>query len=180
MRKPVCTVIVGLPGLGKSSMLSFVDNPEFGDTVFVYSTDRFIEEAAKQFGITYADAFKDNISNAITSMDALLDKAIEERIDVYWDQTNLTVAKRNIIITKMTAAGYDVRCFCILPPEEGHLSDLKVWKYRLDNRPGKVIPSEVLSSMSRSFVVPSCKEGFSRVSLYNLYGYLLADSYAND
>lgn len=62
-------VMVGLPGSGKSTFLNFVDDPEFGDTVFVYSTDRFIEDAARHVGSTYNQMFKDNIKAATQSMD---------------------------------------------------------------------------------------------------------------
>lgn len=180
MTKPVCIVMVGLPGLGKSTLLSFVDNPEFGDTVFVYSTDSYIEEQAKALGKTYNDVFQGYIDKATTRMNALLDIAIKEQVDVYWDQTNLGVGKRRKIINRMKQAGYQVRCKCIVPPEEVHFSDLKDWKYRLQNRPGKTIPDEVLSNMYKSFVMPTVEEGFDMITFYNMHGALLGIDYGED
>jgi len=59
MSKPIGEVIigevmVGLPAMGKSTMTKDM----YGlDEMFVYSTDRFIEDAATHFGITYDEAF---------------------------------------------------------------------------------------------------------------------------
>ena len=180
MSKPICTVMVGLPGLGKSTFLNFVESPEFGDTVFVYSTDAYIEDQAKALDKTYNDVFSNYIDKATTRMNAHLDVAIKMGVDVYWDQTNLGVGKRRKIINRMKQAGYRVRCICIIPPEEGHFSDLKTWKYRLANRPGKTIPDEVISNMYKSFVVPTIEEGFDMITFYNMHGALIGIDYGEE
>ena len=180
MSKPICYVMVGLPGLGKSTLLDFVENPEFGDTVFIYSTDNYIEQQAVALGKTYDEVFQDYISKATTRMNALLDIAIKEGIDVYWDQTNLGVRKRQRIINRMKQAGYSVRCICILPPEAGWISDQKDWASRLRNREGKSIPQHVLSNMIESFVVPTADEGFDSITFYNMHGALLRIDYGED
>jgi predicted kinase len=179
MSQPVCTVMVGLPAMGKSTLAIFqellyekIDLP-----LFVYSTDKFIEEAAYHFGITYNEAFEGNIKAATDSMNSLLDAAIKERQDIIWDQTNLGVGKRRKIINCMKQAGYQVRCDCIVPPEEGHFSDLKDWKYRLQNRPGKTIPDEVISNMMKNFVMPTIDEGFDMITFYNMHGALIGVDY---
>jgi hypothetical protein len=101
-------------------------------------------------------------------------------VDVVWDQTNLGMGKRRNIINRMKQAGYQVHCVCIVPPEEGHFSDLKDWKYRLRNRPGKMIPNEVLVNMYRSFVMPAIEEGFDMITLYSMLGALLSINYGDD
>jgi len=175
MPKPICTVMVGLPAMGKSTIVDAERNfyEKIGELLFIYSTDKFIEEAASHFGITYNEAFEDNIKAATDSMNALLDTAIKECRGIIWDQTNLGVGKRRKIINRMKQAGYQVRCVCIVPPEEGHISDLKDWKYRLANRPGKTIPDEVLSNMYKSFVMPTIDEGFDMITFYTMHGVLL-------
>lgn len=180
MSGPLCTVMVGLPGLGKSTLLNFADDPEFGDTVFIYSTDNYIEQQAAALDKTYDEVFQDYISKATTRMNALLDIAIKEGIDVYWDQTNLGVGKRRKIINRMKQAGYQVRCNCIIPPEAGWLDDQKVWANRLRNRPGKTIPQNILTNMIESFTVPSVDEGFDMITFYNMHGALLGIDYGED
>ena len=177
MSEPICTVMVGLPGLGKSTRVEDqrkVYNRIDMD-VFVYSTDQFIEDAAAHFGNTYNEAFEDNIKAATESMNALLDDAIKEQQDIIWDQTNLGVGKRRKIINRMKQAGYQVRCECIIPPEAGWIDDQKVWAYRLANRPGKTIPQNILTNMIESFTIPTVAEGFDMITFYNMHGALLKD-----
>lgn len=176
MSEPICTVMVGLPGLGKSTLIEGMYKPD----AFIYSTDQFIEDAAAHFGKTYDEAFEDNIKAATESMNALLDDAIKERKDIIWDQTNLGVGKRRKIINRMKQAGYQVRCICIIPPEAGWLDDQKVWASRLSNRPGKTIPQNILTNMIESFTVPSVDEGFDMITFYNMHGALLGIDYGEN
>lgn len=179
MPKPICTVMVGLPGLGKSTLVDaerkVYDSIDMD--LFVYSTDNYIEGAAKHFGVTYNEAFEDNIKGATESMNALLDSAIKERQDIVWDQTNLGVGKRRKIINRMKQAGYQVRCECIVPPESDYSGDKEDWVQRLANRPGKTIPPYVLGNMIESFVVPTINEGFDMITFYNMHGALIGVDY---
>lgn len=176
MSKPICTVMVGLPAMGKSTLVEGMYKPD----TFIYSTDNFIEDVAKHFGITYDEAFEDNIKGASESMNVLLDTAIKEGKDIIWDQTNLGVGKRRKIINRMKQAGYQVRCECIVPPEAGHISDLKDWKYRLANRVGKTIPQNIMTNMFESFTIPTVEEGFDMITFYNMHGALLGVDYGEE
>jgi tRNA uridine 5-carbamoylmethylation protein Kti12 len=174
--------MVGLPGLGKSTIANFglgvYDRIEM--PVFVYSTDHYIENIAKMRGLTYDDVFAETIKEATEMCNDGLDSAIADGLDIVWDQTNLGVGKRRKIINRMKQTGYQVRCICIVPPEEGHFSDLKDWKYRLANRPGKTIPNEILSKMYKSFVMPTIEEGFDMITFYNMHGALLGVDYGEE
>lgn len=176
MSQPICTVMVGLPGLGKSTLIEGMYKPD----AFIYSTDSYIEQQAQALGKTYDDVFKDYIDKATFRMNALLDIAIKERLDIIWDQTNLGVGKRRKIVNRMKQAGYQVRCECIIPPEAGWLDDQKVWANRLRNRPGKTIPQNILTSMIESFTVPSVSEGFDMITFYNMHGALLGIDYGEN
>lgn len=166
MDNPICTVMVGLPALGKSTL---IEKMKTSDT-WIYSTDMYIDVVAEDNGITYSEAFASNIKAATEFNEQKLKTMIKLGKDIIWDQTNLGLNKRRKIINRMKEAGYQVNCICLLHPEAGHLDDLKAWKYRLNNRPGKVIPNHVLSNMMETFVVPTLGEGFDSITYCNMYG----------
>ncbi len=163
-------VLVGLPGSGKSTRLNFVDDPEFGNTVFVYSTDRYLEMIADTQNSTYGAVFKDYISEATSKMNEQLAYALSEGVDVYWDQTNMSSKKRKGILSKFPKT-YRKECWCIRPPqtdeEWGDLDD------RLLNRQaetGKFIPHHIIQAMADSYVEPELDEGFDKITIVDLYG----------
>lgn len=166
---PTCTVMVGLPATGKSTLIQRM----ISEDTWIYSTDMYIDTVAEDNGITYNEAFSSNIKAATEFNEQKLNSMIKLRKDVIWDQTNLGVGKRRKIINRMRQAGYEVNCVCIVPPEAGHISDQKDWMYRLQNRPGKNIPNEVIANMMENFVLPTADEGFDRIEFYNMHGALL-------
>lgn len=182
MSRPICTVMVGLPGLGKSTLvnseISVYDRIEM--PVFVYSTDHYIENIAKMRGLTYDDVFAETIKEATQMCNDGLDSAIADGIDIVWDQTNLGAGKRRKIINRMKQAGYQVRCECIVPPEAGWIDDQKVWAQRLANRQGKTIPQNILTNMIESFTMPTIEEGFDMITFYNMHGALLGIDYGDE
>jgi predicted kinase len=161
---PILTVLVGLPGSGKStSILEDFDG-------FVYSTDNYIEEKAAAVGKTYSEAFHDFIGPATKSMNDQLAVAIQQRSDIIWDQTNLAPKKRRGIL-KQIPGDYTKICVCRMPPRNEE--EMKEIKTRLANRPGKDIPEHVIENMLRSFVKPSRDEGFDMIHFYDIYGNFL-------
>ena len=182
MLKPICTVMVGLPGLGKSTHVEHeLKIYDVTDTdVTVYSTDDYIESVAAKKGKTYDEVFSETIGEATGRMDEYLRYAIKDGRDVIWDQTNIGIGKRKKIINRMKQAGYQVRCICIAPPEASHIDDQKEWKYRLVNRKGKTIPEHIMANMIKSYVTPSTKEGFDMVVHYNMHGALIGTDYGED
>ena len=179
MSKPICTVMVGLPGLGKSTLVeserAIYEGIDF--PVFVYSTDSLLETAAKELGSTYDEVFETMIKSVTEAANASLDVAIKERQDIIWDQTNLGVKKRAKIINRMRQAGYQIRCVCVVPPASDYTGDKEDWVQRLANRPGKTIPQHILTNMIESFVVPSKEEGFDMITFYDMHGALLGIDY---
>jgi predicted kinase len=176
MSKPICTVMVGLPGLGKSTLIEGM----YKTDTFIYSTDNFIEAWASEKDKTYDEVFSEMIAEATTVMNSALEIVISGRLDIIWDQTNLGVGKRRKIINRMRQAGYQVRGVCIIPPESGWLDDQKVWAHRLANRPGKTIPQNILTNMMESFTLPTVSEGFEMITFYNMHGALLGIDYGEN
>jgi len=178
MSEPVCTVMVGLPAMGKSTLVEGM----WKDTdTFVYSTDNYINTCVNEYAYSsYDEAFPHVIDTATKAMNDGLDYAIKAELDVIWDQTNLGAGKRGKIIRRMRQAGYQIRCICIVPPEAGHISDLKDWKHRLANRPGKTIPDSVLTNMYHSFTMPTVEEGFDMITFYNMHGALIGIDYGEE
>lgn len=173
MSKPICTVMVGLPAMGKSTL---VEGMYKSDT-FIYSTDNILERIADQLGKTYDDVFEKHIKSATEEAGINLAYAIKEHRDIIWDQTNLGVKKRKNIINRMKKAGYQVRCDCIVPFEDDYDDNKEVWAERLASRPGKTIPENVLYNMMDSYVRPTIEEGFDMITFYNMHGALLAIDY---
>ena len=165
------TVLVGLPGSGKST---FTDKfiGELGFTPFIYSTDRFIEDAAKHFNTTYDDAFKSNIGTATKVMDNMLEDATKFGVDVIWDQTNMSPKKRRSITSKVPNR-YTKSCYCIIPPRnEEEWAELN---RRLASRQGKTIPQHIIQQMASSYVEPELDEGFGRIYIMDMYGKLVTE-----
>jgi predicted kinase len=176
MSEPICTVMVGLPGLGKSTLIEGM----YKTDTFIYSTDKLIDEWASEKDKTYDEVFSEMIAEATTVMNSALEIVISGRLDIIWDQTNLGVGKRRKIINRMRQAGYQVRGVCIIPPESGWLDDQKVWAHRLANRPGKTIPQNILTNMMESFTLPTVSEGFEMITFYNMHGALLGIDYGEN
>lgn len=180
MSKPICTIMIGLPGLGKSTIVNFslgiYDRIEM--PVFVYSTDNYIENIAKMLGLTYNDVFAETIKEATEMCNDGLDNAVAEGLDIVWDQTNLAIKKRKKIIDRMKKAGYQVRGECLMPPKTDE--DMTEWNHRLVNRPGKTIPNHVIANMMESFVEPTIEEGFDMITFYDMYGGLLGIDYGEN
>lgn len=171
MNKPTCTVMVGLPGLGKSTLIEGMYKPD----TWIYSTDMYIEAVAEDNGITYNEAFESNIKAAIEFNEQKLKTMIDLSKDIIWDQTNLGVGKRRKIINRMRQADYIVTCECIVSPETALMK--QQWLERLANRSGKIIPDSVLSNMMENYVEPRIEEGFDSITYYNMHGALIAIDY---
>jgi predicted kinase len=139
----------------------------------------YIDAVAEDNGITYSEAFETNIKSATEFNEQKLQTMMRLQKDIIWDQTNLGIGKRRKIINRFKQAGYVVNCICLFPPLSGMIDDQKEWKRRLEGRPGKIIPNEVLANMLENFVVPTIDEGFHSVYYYTMHGTPVgADYYA--
>lgn len=165
MNNPIAFVFVGLPASGKSTTIKNI--VEVLPDCFIYSTDSYIEEIAKQNSSTYNATFDSEIKHATAHMDTMLNAAIAKKSNIIWDQTNMSDKKRRKIIHKLKKI-YTIVCICIMPPQN-KIEETELLK-RLASREGKTIPVYIINNMLASFVIPSEEEGFAYVKYLDMYG----------
>jgi tRNA uridine 5-carbamoylmethylation protein Kti12 len=149
---PMYIMMVGLPGSGKSTMVTKLVHPA---KYQLLSTDAYITMWADQQGLTYNEGFKSLIGPAQENFYAELKDALFSHANIVHDQTNLTVKKRASILSKIPNYYYKVACVVTCSERERQI--------RLGNRPGKVIPVDVDKQMIESFIEPTLSEGFHHV-----------------
>ena len=144
-------MLVGVPASGKST---WAKNNR--DSALVASSDDYIEQQAEKLGTTYSDVFDKFIKAANTHAIETARKAFSDKLDLIWDQTNLTkTGRRNKL--KMVPKDYKkVAVFFPTPHED-------VLKKRLGSRPGKTIPDYVVTSMIKTIEKPTKDEGFDDI-----------------
>ena len=154
MEKNKLYVLVGVPGSGKST---WIDNQVWAKDIPVVSTDRFVEAHAEKQGKTYSEVFEEYMPIAVKLManQALICQANNK--DVIWDQTSTTVATRAKKI-RMLPNYYKIAVVFKTP-------DTVELVKRLNSRPGKNIPWDVVSKMAAQLEAePVTKEeGFDEI-----------------
>lgn len=139
---PNAYVLVGLPGVGKSTWVA--------GKRFIASSDNFINLFAAIRGKTYNEVFPEYIKKAEAHFWELLEGCNE---DVYIDRTNLTIKSRARLFKALPYHKFTAIVFSI--PEN--------WQERLDSREGKQIPEHVLCQMDRNYQPPTLDEGFYQI-----------------
>jgi len=151
---PVYIMLVGIPGSGKSSWVA-KQNFDWNKTRII-STDNIIDRKAQEMGKTYSDVFSDSIKDATQQMNRDLKMAIANGDDIIHDQTNLTAKSRAAKLSQIPANYRKIAVYFATPNE-------KELQRRLSSRPGKTIPSHVVSSMIAQLQPPTRAEGFDEV-----------------
>jgi predicted kinase len=151
MSTPEAIFLVGIPTSGKST---FSSNQKYRDYVRV-SSDDILQEIAKERQQSYNTIFQANIRFAQIAMMKVLRKAVEENRSLIWDQTNLTKKQRKEKLKHIPAHYKKTAVYFVIPLETA----LK----RNTQRPGKVIPPEVLERMIGEYELPTLEEGFDQV-----------------
>lgn len=159
---PKCTILVGVPGSGKSTWLENQEQLQLDDT-WISSTDDIIENIAAWHNMTYDEAFKDLISFAEKAMWRDLKDFAEEGDYIYVDRTNLSAKSRRKFISFLKPYGYEFECV-VFPMPGDDLLPAEEWNRRLDSRPGKTIPDHILTSMIDHYEIPLESEGFSKIT----------------
>jgi tRNA uridine 5-carbamoylmethylation protein Kti12 len=155
-------MLVGVPGSGKSTYLNNLESTVLKDVpYYVASSDRFIEAWAEQEGLTYQEVFKTRADEAMSLMYDEVMEAIKSNLDVYWDQTNLTIKSRR---KKLALFPEHYRKTAVYFPVPTDLQE------RLNNREketGKHIPENVVGQMIIYTSEPTHDEGFDELVYLN-------------
>lgn len=157
---PKCTILVGVPGSGKSTWFSKNKTA----TMAPISTDNIIDFMGSLFGFTYDQIFKDSIALAEKIMWKRLEWNAERSNDVVIDRTNLTAKSRKKFIDYLKPYGYEFEAVVFPLPGTVEFSE-EEWFRRLESRQGKTIPNAVLASMVNSAQMPSEEEGFTKITV---------------
>jgi len=130
----------------------------------VASTDKIIEEVASSYGMTYDEGFKGLIQFAEIIMWRQITSCLMGGRNFIIDRTNLTVKSRAKFIQKLKLHNYEIEAV-VFPEVGSEALSKEEWKRRLDSRPGKTIPQEVLDQMVDSYEIPLMSEGFSKITV---------------
>ena len=151
---PVCYQLVGVPGSGKST---WIKNQVWALGMTVISTDIFVEYYAQSIEKTYSEVFDEYMPTAVRLMTESVIRARNLGYDMIWDQTSTTCESRKKKFNLLP--DYDHVAVVFRTPEPEEL------KRRLDQRPGKNIPQEILDKMifNMNNEPVSLSEGFSRI-----------------
>ena len=149
---PRCYQLVGVPGSGKST---WIKNQTWALGLFVVSTDNLVEAYASQHGRTYNEVFDEYMPTAVKLMAEQVVYCRENNLDVIWDQTSTTVKSRRRKFAMLPDYEHVAVVFSI--PEPAELDR------RLNSRPGKTIPWNVMQGMIKHFEEPTEEEGFSEI-----------------
>jgi predicted kinase len=147
-----CYQLIGVPGSGKST---WIKNQDWTVDIPVVSTDRFVEEYAEREGKTYSEVFDEYMPIAVRLMANQVEICKANGKDIIWDQTSTTEKSR-------------ARKFNMLP-DYYHIAvvfkvpELPELLRRLNSRPGKIIPFDVVEGMIKNFEPPSLDEGFKEI-----------------
>jgi predicted kinase len=159
-------MLVGVPGSGKSTWtdkMLLCAEIDFGAEALsrfeVVATDEILDIISDRYGMTYNQLFD---SNSYKFAEALVDKVVDHAVSnpeitvVVWDQTNLSSKTRKKKLAKIPADWHKIAIVFPTPDGEEH-------KRRLDSRPGKKIPENVLKLMINTMQYPSVEEGFDDI-----------------
>lgn len=164
---PKCIMLVGLPGVGKTTWLQ--DNldilPPRTDTgypPFVASMDFYIDECAKILGTTYSQVYPAIVGYAERAFQNDVTTLAFNGYDFIVDRRNLHKKLRREIIDRVmknAKQDYTFEAIVFKTPEERTHMD------RLASRHGRYVPQTEIEEMQRVFDanVPTSAEGFLNI-----------------
>ena len=145
-------VLVGVPGSGKTT---WVNNQDWVQEFAYISTDKYVDEYAKQMNKTYSEVFAEYMPTAVNLMTEEVIEARESCKDIIWDQTSTTIQSRKKKFRMLP--DYYTIAIVFKTPDDDELNR------RLLNRPGKIIPDQIMKDLIIGWQPPSENEGFKEI-----------------
>lgn len=153
---PELIMLCGIPTSGKTTWIKNQKQTiDFLNDHKVISTDNIIEDYANINNTSYNDIFGDFIETASSIMEDELVMSIENKKSIIWDQTNLTKKTRARKLNKIPKEYKKIAVWFNISLDEALI--------RNQNRPGKVIPENILKKMHFQFTIPKISEGFDSI-----------------
>lgn len=149
---PRCYQLIGVPGAGKST---WIHNQDWAKDCAVASTDMWVELEAQRVGKTYSEVFDEYMPKAVKLMANHVELARDKGMDIIWDQTSTTAKSRQRKFNMLP--DYEHIAVVFATPEPAELDR------RLNSRPGKNIPWNIMQGMIKHFEEPTEEEGFSEI-----------------
>ena len=150
--KPTLYMLIGVPGSGKST---WVSGQLWACECVYISTDKYVEEIARDLKHTYSEVFQSVMPQCVEKMVDDVINAREDNKDIIWDQTSTTIASRAKKFY-MLPEYYKIAVVFRTPARD----ELDV---RLCGRLGKHIPKNVIDSMIDNWEEPTLEEGFDEI-----------------
>ena len=150
---PVMTMMVGLPGAGKST---YVKNIEYGNgKPIIHSSDELRDEL-------YGDVnSQEHNADLFNELHRRIKTDLLDGHDVIYDATNLSKKRRRAFLDELKNIKCKHYCEVILTPLEKYMEQNK-------NRE-RTVPEDVILQMIKNFQPPEYSEGWDRIILqFNL------------
>lgn len=156
MKIPKAYITVGIPGSGKTT---WINNQEWSKDCEYISTDKFVEEYALSQNKTYSEVFYEYMPVAVNLMTTQVIEVRNQNKDIVWDQTSTTISSR-LKKFRMLPDYYHI-AIVFKTPNRKELSS------RLNSRPGKIIPIDIINNMIFNWEEPTEKEGYKEIWYVN-------------
>lgn len=151
--KPVVYVLIGPPGVGKSTYVKNVLLPT-GEYIVV-STDDIFEEKGKEYGFGYNEAFKQfDYDDVVKEFFVRLKVAISERQDIIVDRTNMAIKARKRLLSLFPGEYIKIAVLFDFTNRDKLNGQL----LKREKETGKSIPTKVVDQMIDSYTEPTLNE----------------------
>lgn len=156
---PLCMILVGLPGSGKSTLSKTLIEMHSPDRILHYaSSDAYIERLALEQGSTYNALWAKHIDAATNDFQKTINFAVRNKHDILIDRTNIDKKSRAKFINRLKVAGYRLIAFDVTCSE-----DVLHERNEVRKQSGRSIPEGVLRNFMERYEAPTVMEGFDHV-----------------